>query len=137
MLSHKTSYRVRYADTDKMGFAHHANYFRWFEVGRSELFRQIGLTYKEIEARGVYLPLAAIHCEFKSPAQYDDLLVIKTDLDASLKATIQFNYQIYSEDENTLVARGFTKHACMDSNGRVVRPPDFLVDVIQKNVSVQ
>ena len=135
MLSHKTSYRVRYADTDKMGFAHHANYFRWFEVGRSELFRQIGLTYKEIEASGVYLPLSEIHCEFKSPAQYDDLLVIKTDLDASLKATIQFNYQIYSEDEDTLVARGFTKHACMDSNGRVVRPPDFLVDVIQKNVS--
>jgi len=135
MLSHKTSYRVRYADTDKMGFAHHANYFRWFEVGRSELFRQIGLTYKEIEASGVYLPLSEIHCEFKSPAQYDDLLVIKTDLDASLKATIQFNYQIYSEDENTLVATGFTKHACMDSNGRVVRPPDFLVDVIQKNVS--
>jgi len=118
-----------------MGFAHHANYFRWFEVGRSELFRHIGLTYKEIEASGVYLPLAEIHCEFKSPAQYDDLLVIKTDLDASLKATIQFNYQIYSEDEDTLVARGFTKHACMDSNGRVVRPPDFLVDVIQKNVS--
>jgi len=133
MLSHKTSYRVRYADTDKMGFAHHANYFRWFEVGRSELFRQIGLTYKEIEASGVYLPLSEIHCEFKSPAQYDDLLVIKTDLDASLKATLQFNYQIYSEDENTLVASGFTKHACMDSNGRVVRPPDFLVDVIQKN----
>jgi len=135
MLNHKTTYRVRYADTDKMGFAHHANYFRWFEVGRSELFRQIGLTYKEIEASGVYLPLSEIHCEFKSPAQYDDLLIIKTDLDASLKATIQFNYQIYSEDENTLVARGFTKHACMDSNGRVVRPPDFLVDVIQKNVS--
>ena len=133
MLSHKTSYRVRYADTDKMGFAHHANYFRWFEVGRSELFRHIGLTYKEIEASGVYLPLSEIHCEFKSPAQYDDLLIIKTDLDASLKATILFNYQIYSEDENTLVARGFTKHACMDSNGRVVRPPDFLVDVIQKN----
>jgi acyl-CoA thioester hydrolase len=133
MLNHKTTYRVRYADTDKMGFAHHANYFRWFEVGRSELFRQIGLPYKEIEARGVYLPLSAIHCEFKSPAQYDDLLVIKTDLDESLKATIQFNYQIYSEDENTLVAEGFTKHACMDSNGRVVRPPDFLVDIIRKN----
>ena len=135
MLSHKTSYRVRYADTDKMGFAHHANYFRWFEVGRSELFRQIGLTYKEIEASGVYLPLSEIHCEFKSPAQYDDLLIIKTDLEANLKATIQFNYQIYSEDENTLMAKGFTKHACMDSNGRVVRPPDFLVEVIQKNVS--
>ena len=133
MLSYKTSYRVRYADIDKMGFAHHANYFRWFEVGRSEMFRQIGLPYKEIEASGVYLPLSEIHCEFKSPAQYDDLLIIKTDLDASRKATIQFHYQIYSEDENTLVATGFTKHACMDADGRVVRPPDFLLDAIRKN----
>ena len=133
MLSHKTRYRVRYADTDKMGFAHHANYFRWFEIGRSEFFRYLGLSYKEIEANGFHLPLAEVHCRFKSPSQYDDLVVIETTLDAEVKATIKFNYHVYSEDEKTLLAKGFTKHACVDRNGRLVRPPDFILDVIRKN----
>ena len=133
MLSHKTQYRVRYADTDKMGFAHHANYLRWFEIGRSELFRHMGLTYKEIEARGFFMPLSESYCKFHAPAEYDDLIVVEATLDKNVKVVLTFDYHIYGKDEKTLLAKGFTKHACMNSSGRVVRPPDFLVRVVQKN----
>ncbi|MBU0987002.1 MAG: acyl-CoA thioesterase [Proteobacteria bacterium] len=133
MLTHTTTYRVRYFDTDKMGFAYHANYFRWFEIGRSELFRHLGLSYKEIETQGCYLPLSEIHCKFKSPSEYDDLLVIETTLDPEVKAVMKFEYQIYTENGKKLLATGFTKHACVDRNGRVIRPPGFLVEAIRKS----
>lgn len=133
MLSHKTTQRVRYADTDKMGFVYHANYLRWFEAGRSELFRHMGLSYKEIEARGVFLPLSEAHCRFKAPSQYDDLLIIETSLDMGVRGSMKFNYKVYSADESRLLAHGYTKHACVDASGRVIRPPDFILAVIAKN----
>jgi acyl-CoA thioester hydrolase len=132
MISHKTTHRVRYSDTDKMGFVHHANYFRWFEIGRSELFRHLGLSYKEIEANGFFLPLSEVHCKYHSPSQYDDVLIIETTLDTSLKAGMKFDYHIYSEDEKTIIAKGYTKHACVDRSGRVVRPPGFLTAVLYR-----
>jgi acyl-CoA thioester hydrolase len=133
LLTHKTSYRVRYSDTDKMGFAYHANYFRWFEIGRSELFRHLGLSYKEIEAQGFFLPLTEVQCQFKAPSEYDDLLIIETTLDTGVKAQLKFDYSIHSEDLKKLLAKGFTKHACVDHKGRLVRPPDFIIDTIRKN----
>ncbi|MBL7179256.1 MAG: acyl-CoA thioesterase [Desulfobacterales bacterium] len=132
MLSHKTTHRVRYSDTDKMGFVQHANYFRWFEIGRSELFRHLGLSYKKIEANGFFLPLAEVHCKYLFPSKYDDVLIIETTLDARVKAGMKFDYHIYSEDEKTTFAKGYTKHACLDRNGRVVRPPDFLTAVFNR-----
>lgn len=136
MLTHQTTYRVRYGDTDKMGFVYHANYFRWFEIGRSELFRYLGLSYKEIEAKGFFLPLSEVYCKFKSPSQYDDVLIIETTLDPNYKAGMKFDYQLYSQDQKEILATGCTKHACVDRNGRLVRPPKFLMDVIQpKNES--
>ena len=125
-LTHKTRHRVRYSDTDKMGFVYHANYFRWFEIGRSELFRHLGLSYKEIEANGFFLPLSEAHCKFSNPSQYDDLLILKTTLDTNVKAGMKFDYHAYSEDEKTTLATGYTKHACVDRSGRLVRPPEFL-----------
>ena len=76
MLSHRTTYRVIYGDTDNMGVAYYANYLRWFEIGRTEMFRHLGLTYSEIEARGIFLPVAEAHCKYLAPAHYDELLVI-------------------------------------------------------------
>ena len=133
MLPHKTTIRVRYGDTDKMGFVYHANYFRWFEVGRSEMFRSLGIPYKSIESKGFFLPLSEIHCKFNGPSQYDDILLIETAIDTRYKAGMKFDYQIYSEDGAKRLANGYTKHACMDNNGRVVRPPKFLMDIIAKH----
>ena len=133
MLTYKTTCRVRYGDTDKMGFVYHANYFRWFEVGRSEMFRSMGIPYKSIESKGIFLPLSEMHCKFNAPSQYDDILVIETSPDPHYRAGMKFNYKIFSENGDKLLASGYTKHACVDSGGRVVRPPKFLMDSIAEN----
>jgi len=135
MTTHKTTCRVRYGDTDKMGFVYHANYFRWFEVGRSEMFRSLGIPYKSIESKGFFLPLSEMHCKFNAPSQYDDILVIETSLDLHYRAGMKFDYQIFSENGDKLLVSGYTKHACVDSGGRVVRPPKFLMDRIAKNTN--
>ena len=134
-VSHRTTYRVIYGDTDNMGLAYHANYLRWFEMGRAELFRALGLTYKAVEAKGVLMPVSEAYCKYVSPARYDDLIIIEAAVDGSYKAGVKFDYRIYTDDSTTadkeiLLAHGYTRHACLNSDGRVVRPPAFLKAVI-------
>ena len=130
MLTQRTKYRVIYGDTDNMGIAYHANYLRWFEMGRTEMFRSLGLPYKAIEAKGVFLPVSEVHCKFKAPAQYDDVIIIEASLDTGVKGGVKFDYRIFAEDGEKELATGYTKHACLNRDGRVVRPPDFLVKVM-------
>jgi acyl-CoA thioester hydrolase len=132
MFSHRTTYRVIYGDTDNMGQAYYGNYFRWFEIGRSEMFRSLGLPYKAVEDNGIFLPVAESHCKYETPAKYDDVLVIETSLDDKFRASLKFDYKIYREDGQTLIARGYTKHPCVNREGKVVRPPKFLKDAIAK-----
>lgn len=133
MITHKIIYRVIYGDTDNMGFAYYSNYLRWFEMGRTEFFRHLGLTYKEIEKNGIFLPVSEVYCKYLHPAHYDDVLIIETSLDTSVKASMKFNYRILSEDGNTILAKGETRHAFTDCSGRVVRPPKLLIELIAKN----
>lgn len=125
-----TTCRVIYGDTDKMGVAYNANYLRWFEMGRTEMFRRLGLTYREIEERGIVLPVAEAWLKFLSPARYDDLLNITVVLDTTVKAGMKFDYEIFRNEDGELLAKGYTRHACLSSDGRVVRPPKFLRDLI-------
>jgi acyl-CoA thioester hydrolase len=104
-------------------------------MGRSEMFRYLGVSYKSIESKGYFLPLSEVHCKFSSPSQYDDVLIIETSLDPGVKAGMKFNYRVFSEDTKKLLASGYTKHACVNSKGQVVRPPDFLLKVIEKNAA--
>lgn len=134
MLRNHFSTRVRYADTDRMGYAYYANYLRWFEVGRSELFRELGMTYKQIEEQGVYLPVAEAHCRYLHPVRYDDRITIATTLDTTVKGAIKFDYRLFQTSTNTLAAEGYTKHPCMTPEGRVIRPPRFLRDFIQQKL---
>jgi len=135
MLSHKTNCRVIYGDTDNMGQAYYGNYLRWFEIGRNELFRSLGLAYKSVENLGFFLPVAEVFCKYSVPAKYDDLLMIETSLDIRIKGAIKFDYRIWSEDGKTLLAHGYTKHACLNHKGKVVRPPTFIKEVIEKNLN--
>ena len=135
MITHKTKYRVIYGDTDKMGIAYHANYLRWFEMGRSELFRHIGFTYKEIEEKGIFLPVSEAYCKFLLPARYDDVLIIETSIDNSVKGGMKFNYSISNENGKKILVTGHTKHAFVNSDGRVVRPPDFLTGLLKNYVA--
>lgn len=126
MLRHQTTYRVIYGDTDNMGLAYHANYLRWFEMGRAELFRQTGLSYKDIENSGFYLPVSQAHVKYLSPARYDDVIVIEATVDAKFKAGVKFLYRIFNQADETNLATGYTIHAFVNQAGRVIRPPAFV-----------
>jgi len=135
MKKFKTTCRVIYGDTDKMGMAYHANYFRWFEMGRSETFRALGFSYLMIEKKGYVLPVSKAYCDYKSPVLYDDLITIETSIDPSVKGGIKFLYTIFCDKEKKIFATGYTKHACLNSNGKVVRPPEFLRHLIAKSIA--
>lgn len=132
---YKFKTRVIYGDTDNMGMAYHANYFRWFEMGRAEMFRSLGLTYREIEAKGVFLPVSECLCKFMSPARYDDMIMIETSIDLKVRAGVRFNYAIFNDDGTRQLAKGYTKHACVDPQGRVIRPPAFLAECIRNTAT--
>ncbi len=132
MLTFKTACRVIYGDTDNMGIAYHANYLRWFEIGRTELFRSWGLPYREIESRGILLPVAEAHCKYLTPARYDDVLNIEASLDPQTKAGLKINYRVLSEDGKNVHATGYTLHAFTNHDGRVVRPPAFMRKLIEE-----
>ena len=134
MYSHRTTYRVIYGDTDNMGQVYYGNYFRWFEIGRSEMFRSLGLSYKAVEDNGIFLPVAETYCRYSAPAKYDDILVIETSLDPNAKASVKFDYTIYKEDGETLLAKGYTKHPCVNKEGKVVRPPEFIKKIIRQTL---
>jgi len=129
-LSHQTTYRIIYGDTDTMGVAYHANYLRWFEMGRNELFRHLGLPYREVESRGLMLPVAEVKCKYVSPARYDDVIVIHTCLNTGFRAGLQFDYTITSQNESVTHTTGYTRHAFVNTAGKVVRPPAFIRELI-------
>lgn len=111
--------RVRYEETDQMGFVYYGNYFTWFEVGRTELFRDLGITYRSFEERGILLPVTEADCKYKSSAKYDDLITVKTCITKLRAVRIHFDYQIISE-EGRVLAYGSTGHAFVDKTGRPV-----------------
>jgi acyl-CoA thioester hydrolase len=118
--------RVRYAETDQMGIAHHAEYFAWFEVGRTDLLRGRGLTYRELEQDGVRLPVIETHAQFRRPAYYDDLLEIRTRLVAISGARVSFEYEVLRSGSPDVLAVGSTSHAAVGQDGRPRRLPPEL-----------
>jgi acyl-CoA thioester hydrolase len=118
--------RVRYAETDQMGIAHHAEYFAWFEVGRTDLLRRRGLTYRELEQSGVRLPVIETHARFRRPAFYDDVLEIRTRLVELSGARVSFEYEVVRRGNPDVLAVGSTSHAAVDVEGRPRRLPPEL-----------
>jgi acyl-CoA thioester hydrolase len=126
-----TPIRVRYAETDKMGVVYHANYFMWFEIGRCELLRTIGRSYREMEAAGIGLPVIEAHCEYRSPARYDDELEVRTWGRLLSLARVEFDYEISRPADATVNAIGRTVHAAVDTAGRPCRLPDYIRELLQ------
>ena len=118
------SIRVRYAETDRMGLLHHANYLVYFEQGRTELLRSCGLTYKELEDQGFLLVLTKIEVRYRSPARYDDLLTLKTRVMRTTAVRIDHAYEVFRE--STLLAEGGSTLACVDREGKLQELPPFL-----------
>jgi acyl-CoA thioester hydrolase len=127
--------RVIYGDTDAMGQAYYGNYLKWFEIGRAEWFRAGGMTYREVESGGLYLPVVEAHCFYKKPAYYDDALTIATTFQFSGPARLRFDYEITRNGE--VVAAGYTIHACVNRDRKVVKPPDFLKTLLKPREKVE
>ena len=126
MYRSRLNLRVRYAETDQMGVAHHSSYFVWMEAARTELLRESGLSYRELEERGYLLPVVEAHCRFSKSVRYDDVITIESSLEQLRGASLRIGYRIFrAGDENPTVAEGYTLHAFTNREGRVVRTPNF------------
>jgi acyl-CoA thioester hydrolase len=120
----ETRVRVRYAETDQMGVVYHSNYLIWFEVGRVEFIRQLGLNYKQMEEEGCGIAVVDVHVRYKAPARYDDELVIQTRLLAARGVVIRFGYRILRVPDGLLLCEGETMHVVvgMDMKKRSLPP---------------
>ncbi|RFC55268.1 acyl-CoA thioesterase [Brumimicrobium aurantiacum] len=127
----KTQIRVRYGETDQMGYCYYGNYAQFFEVGRVEAMRDLGMSYKDIENKGFMLPVATFSVKYKAPALYDDLLTIVTKITDQQGVRLFFEYEIYNE-ENVQVASAETVLVFVNKNTmKPVLPPDDFVQLLR------
>lgn len=124
--------RVRYSETDQMGTFYNARALEWFECGRTELLRSMGLPYAEMESRGVMLPLVEAHVRYQGRAKYDDQLRITTSVSTKGKARLRFDVRIVHAESEQPVTEGYTIHAVTDPAGRPIRPPEWLVGLVSE-----
>ena len=130
MIVHEYKFRVTYPDTDKMGTMHHANYVKYYEVARWELFRSIGVSYNSIEEAGVMCPVIKMNFKFIKFTRYDELLTVKTTLKALKGVRAWFTYHLYNE-QNELINEAETEIAFVSvNNWKPCAPPDFLLTAI-------
>ena len=128
---HTLQFRVRYSETDQMGTIYNSRPLEWFEMGRSELLRSVGLPYTEIEARGVYLPLVEAHVDYDGRARYDDLLQMTSVATMVGRARLRCANRITHAATGLGVAHGYTVHAFTDTSGRAIRPPAWFLQLFR------
>jgi acyl-CoA thioester hydrolase len=127
MISSESKIRVRYSETDKMGYLHHANYLNYFEVGRTDFLRNKGLTYREMEEDDILLPVVSININYKSPAYYDETLTVKTFLKEEPDLKVYFEYEVYNENSE-LICTGESTLVFVDAATRKPRrAPDYFL----------
>ncbi len=122
---YETKLRVRYAETDQMGVVYHSNYIIWFEVGRVEMLRSLGFTYREMEKQdGTHIAVVEARCRFKAPALYDDSIVVRTRLLNVRDSLLHFSYEVVREADGTLLAEGETVHLVVDAEFKRIPLPE-------------
>jgi acyl-CoA thioester hydrolase len=127
MQTGETTIRVRYAETDRMGLLHHANYLVYFEQARTELLRQGGGNYKALEDQGYFLVITRVEVRYRSPAHYDDVLTVRTTVTRTSPVRLEHKYEVYNQ-HGKLVADGATTLACVDRAGKLQPMPGWLTD---------
>ncbi len=130
MLVNTTFVRVRYADTDKMGITYYSKYLEWFEVGRTEMLRDIGFPYTQLEKEGIGLPVIEAYCRYHRAAKYDQLLRIESTVKTLPRVTIRIDYKIFNEAHELLVD-GYTTHPFIGISGKPVRAPKSLLEALR------
>lgn len=130
-LYHETAIRVRYGETDQMGYCYYGNYAQYFEVGRVEALREIGMTYKKLEEQGVMLPVLNYEVSFKLPAKYDDLLRIKTQIKELSGSRLTFDYRVTNETNQIIAEASTTLVFVSKKTMKPMAPPDEFLRIIQ------
>lgn len=120
MYSTETRLTVRYAETDKMGIVHHSNYPIWFEAGRTQFIKALGISYSEIEGKGFLLPLLELKCQYKSAARYEDEIIVKTTLKDISYTRVTFFYEVFKDGEHESITTGETSHVWTNKNMKPV-----------------
>ena len=129
MIENETSIRVRYVETDAMGFAHHANYLAWFELARIEFMDALNMPYKDMEKEGYLLPVLAANLRYKKPAYFDDQLTIICRSKEKPRIRLKMEYEVLRGE--TLLATGSSEHAFMNPEGQPIRPPKKFLDLFE------
>ena len=129
MIHSISKVRVRYAETDRMDVVHHSHYFVWFETARILMLDQIGIPYKEIEARGFLIPVLGVGAEYRQPARFDDRLNIHLFMREKPRARFRFDYEVRRSDD--LLATATTMHGFMNANGKGLRPPTEFLEKLE------
>ena len=125
--------RVRYADTDAMKFVYYAKYFEYFEQGRSELLRQIGMPYTEVEKHGILIPVVEASAKYRQSARYDDVLTVETSCSEMPVARIRLEYRVFRENDSVPIVEGYTVHSFLnEATGRPTRAPAMFVQALQE-----
>jgi acyl-CoA thioester hydrolase len=132
MREHQIEVRVRYAETDQMGVVYHGNYAQYFEMGRVEWLRNLGISYRWMEENGIMLPVVSLTMNYKKPAKYDDLLIVKTILKNQSSVRIEFDYELYSESGELLTIANSTLVFVDMKTGRPRLPPEYIMERISK-----
>jgi acyl-CoA thioester hydrolase len=135
MIEHEYTFRVMYPDTDQMGTVHHANYVKYYEASRWELFRSIGVSYNSVEEAGYMLPVTRMNFRYLKPTHYDALLTVKTTLKAIKGVRIWFTYMLYNE-QNELINEAETELAFVGRNTwKPCAAPDFVLKAVEKHIN--
>lgn len=133
MFSNSSHLRIRYSETDQMGYCYYGNYAQFFEIGRVETLREIGVSYKELEERGIMLPVVDLNVKYLRPALYDDLIEIRTFLRKVPGVKIEFDYEIYNEQKELLTTAKTTLVFISSKTMKPVQVPDDLKRIIEKH----
>lgn len=131
MITSEIKLRVRYSETDKMGYCYYGVYAQYFEVGRTDLLRQFGLTYRQIEENGIMLPVLSLNVKYIKPAYYDDELTIKTTIQKMPSARIEFNYEIYNQQNELLTIADTTLVFIDEKTRKPIKAPAYFLDKIK------
>jgi acyl-CoA thioester hydrolase len=126
----ETRFRVRYAETDQMGVVYHSNYIVWFEVGRVEMLRQLGFTYREMEQQDdVHIVVVDLRCRYKAAARYDDLICVRTQLLNVRESLLRFGYELFRDADGVLLAEGETVHLVVGKDMKRMQLPEKYLSV--------
>ena len=124
MAKNKTEHRVRYSDTDHFGVVYYARYLDWFEAGRTEILREHGTNYADLEKKGVFAPVVEVKVNYKVPAKYDQIVIVETEIEKIGNTSIKFNYKVFNKENMKLLAEAYTVNVFINKDMKPVKVPE-------------